>query len=393
MLNILLGLVYFSAGAGVESPFLNLAGNFAYLDFMILFLFPSSFKFQKESILLFLISLSLFVLSVLSIIFNFSNYTADNFVDSPFFYSVRFGFYAIVILITSNINWNLRIRLHLVRMFLLGLIFTVLHSWLVWYSEPVYGWGKIPYLTTAIYNPNTLVYYALIYLALDLFIPEVTVLTNIYLKFILRLIFVLTIVFSLSKAGWFILFMLLLLKFYISGFKYFLSMSLVSILVYITLTALLPLGEIESDFVDTFNGRITGSENSNEQRSTMFNTGIRMMMDYPILGIGPKNYRNFTKNYDGIPSRDPHNVFTWIGAELGVFAFALVISVFLVFIFYALYTFVNRKNRNAKWIPFFIVLLLQSFVSGLPLSDKALWYVFPLLLGLGKFNFGQRHMV
>ena len=384
MFNILLSLLYFCAGAGVENPYLNLAGNFSFFDFFIIFILPKKIKILNESLLMLILSCSLFLISSLSILYNIYNYSFDNSIDNPFFYSIRFGFYSLIILVISKNNLINQERFQLLRFFLYGILVTILHSWFVWFITPTYGWGKIPYLTSEIYNPNTLVFYSLIYLSLDLFIFELSYKLNKYLKFLFRLIMILTVLFCLSKAGWFILVLLLLFKLYLSSFKLVLSIFTFSILIYFSFLNYFPIGEIKSDLIDTFEGRFAGSENSNEQRSSMFKTGINMMIDNPLLGIGPKNYREFTKNYDGYASRDPHNVFSWIGAELGIFAFSILVSIFLIFSYYTIAYYFKWKKYFINWAPFFIVLLLQSFVSGLSISDKAIWYVFPLLFGLNN---------
>lgn len=384
---IVLSLIFFCAGAGVENPYLNLAGNFSIFDLFVIFILPQNFKILKESLLMLILSFSLLLLSSLSILYNLNHYSFENIIENPFFYSIRFGFYSLMILVISKKNILNKERFLLLRMFLFGIVFTILHSWIVWFTTPIYGWGKIPYLTSEIYNPNTLVFYSLIYLSLDLFILELTNKLNKYLRFLFRFIMIFTILFCLSKAGWLILVLLLLVKLFHSSFKLVLSICALSVFLYVSFLNYFPIGEIKSDLIDTFEGRFAGSENSNEQRSSMFITGINMMVDNPILGIGPKNYREFTKNYDGFASRDPHNVFSWIGAELGIFAFLTLVSIFLIFTFYSIAYQFNWKKYFINWIPFFTVLLLQSFVSGLPISDKAIWYVLPLLFGINNSYF------
>jgi O-antigen ligase len=122
---------------------------------------------------------------------------------------------------------------------------------------------------------------------------------------------------------------------------------------------------------------ITGA--SVRQRKDFILTSSRIISDFPLFGIGHKNYAEYSKRYSprGYGTRDPHNLYLMVASGLGLPA---------VFILGALLFFLGRSlviaRRYCDYDEYltlccfrsqFIVMLWLSNVSGFPIYVDIFW--------------------
>ena len=88
-----------------------------------------------------------------------------------------------------------------------------------------------------------------------------------------------------------------------------------------------------------------GTDDTSITRTTMWARGLQLMNDYPVLGIGYKNWSPYMKNLYGSPLL-PHNIFIEAGSELGY-------SGLVAFVLLILATFVinYRTRRLVRQLP------------------------------------------
>lgn len=111
------------------------------------------------------------------------------------------------------------------------------------------------------------------------------------------------------------------------------------------------------------------------QHQVIYSTSIKIFLDYPIFGIGPKNFRNickkekyktFTKedqSVDGCQTH-PHNTYVQLLTETGFVGFIFVFSLFFLILkklflqFYNLY-FLKKIYLKNYQICFYITILIS----------------------------------
>lgn len=68
------------------------------------------------------------------------------------------------------------------------------------------------------------------------------------------------------------------------------------------------------------------SDRSAQGRLEAWETGLNMMRAHPWFGVGPRNFVPVFPSYSGYEPRAPHNIFVMVGAEDGLPALALYIT-------------------------------------------------------------------
>jgi hypothetical protein len=99
--------------------------------------------------------------------------------------------------------------------------------------------------------------------------------------------------------------------------------------------AILPtdLGERTLATVEKNADAPAGLEASTRAHTALFWGGVRMMLDSPVLGVGPQRFRDYSRQYSGLDvSYVAHNTYLELGAEaglpvLGLFVLLVAISV------------------------------------------------------------------
>ena len=111
------------------------------------------------------------------------------------------------------------------------------------------------------------------------------------------------------------------------------------------------------------------------QHQVIYNTSYKIFLDYPIFGVGVKNFRNYCKlekyktytdedqSIDGCQTH-PHNSYIQLLTETGVFGFLFVITFLylvlkkLLLQFYYLYFLKKRYLEDYK-ICFYVAILIS----------------------------------
>lgn len=136
-----------------------------------------------------------------------------------------------------------------------------------------------------------------------------------------------------------------------------------------------------------------GLEASNRAHQALFWAALRMIVDNPIFGVGPLNFKSLSTLYTGLPQGNiAHNSFLEVAAEFGLPMFA----VFMLLIFTTFRTLnaatrlagTNEGWRIAGWAEGLRSGLLGFLVAGFFISaqyEKMFWLAVFLTIVLGRF--------
>lgn len=91
-------------------------------------------------------------------------------------------------------------------------------------------------------------------------------------------------------------------------------------------------------------------KSQSKTRQILWETGIRISMDYPYTGVGIGNYKNFYQEYSGSnrPYSDAHNILLNMSSEIGTPFMVISILLILIIGFGALVQYFNRDKKNIK---------------------------------------------
>lgn len=89
----------------------------------------------------------------------------------------------------------------------------------------------------------------------------------------------------------------------------------------------------------------------NIHRLNIWSSTVELIKDYPILGVGPGNWKLIAPKYfsekfnhiDELTWVRPHNDYLWVLAELGIIGLLLFISVFVIIFYYLLKIILSRN--------------------------------------------------
>ena len=109
-----------------------------------------------------------------------------------------------------------------------------------------------------------------------------------------------------------------------------------------------------SDFLKMRYGKaqiIESNFSGNSVYFNLYNSGIKVFTNYPILGVGNKNYRveacerrNIDKNYDYLCNTHPHQIYIEFLAEHGLIGTTILLFIFFKLIFSKLRIISMTKN-------------------------------------------------
>jgi hypothetical protein len=373
----LLYLFFLGAGIGIDFPFLSIGGlpinDAIFLAWACLVL--TSTKLELNWVLCGLASLFL-----ISLISTFLMAARGLPVGSPeAFYCLRWLGYLALVAYLQNVPYGWDDVRKLLFSYVCGVCFLAIIAWIYWTFDPKYFWADTPYLSTEQFNPNTLGFYIATAtpLLLYLLVSARSRLELIKLS-LLASILLITAFFSYSKGTW-----LTIVASAIFFFGLTLRQSCRKILrlipAFLTVAGLLYfiLGPAISNAVFI---RFKGSSGSNSQRLSMIETAFDVGNHFFFFGAGPKTYYYYALQFNSeAAARDPHNMFAWIYAELGFFAVIVVSS--MLFFWLPMKTIFSHFGKYEKTLifSFTFVLLLQSFVTGMPASASASWLIMGIL--------------
>ena len=86
-----------------------------------------------------------------------------------------------------------------------------------------------------------------------------------------------------------------------------------------------------------------GLDASNRAHTALFWGGVRMMIDSPIIGVGPQRFKDYSRQYSGLDvDYIAHNTYLELGAEAGL----VVLSLFLLLLLTTVVT-LGRAEKTA----------------------------------------------
>lgn len=395
---------FFTVGLGIENGYVNIAGNFSLGDLGIFLTFFYIIFYQKKyhKFHLYMLIPSVFgVISLMSIVNVI--YQGIELNTSIYGYLARWFYYSLLLFVLSSYFKNLNSIGNSIIFILLGFLTQTLIVWINWYFNgfSFMGIPTLAYIEN--YNANTIGFYSSIAfaLSLSLFYIPIKINKNLHFLFVffLLILFFITGFLSLSKGAW-VCILLTSMIYMLFNFKvnsYSFAFLLIAI---ISLNYMYVIYGDYFELVDVINARIGSSVGSNAQRADMFFSTFRMLEDFIWLGGGPKSYELFGFYYvaGGHMSADPHTAIGGIFAELGIFAgFYFIFIIFLLIPVYLIqiYYFSSSEIRLIV-LPlfcFFITLILFSFLSGLPASDKLLWLLIAVIYSIKTHKIGENHVL
>ena len=124
----------------------------------------------------------------------------------------------------------------------------------------------------------------------------------------------------------------------------------------------------------------------------MFVTSWKMFVENPLLGIGPNNFRIVCSDYiyytsNLVCSTHPHSITFQLLAELGIFGFIAVFSVFCYF-FYKSFLLTLSKHYSHNSLGIYSLqccILLYLFPLMITGNFFLSWYGFIFYLPIGLF--------
>lgn len=110
-----------------------------------------------------------------------------------------------------------------------------------------------------------------------------------------------------------------------------------------------------------------------------YDSAIKMFLDKPILGIGPKMFRYYCdfEIYFVLNScsTHPHNSYIQLLAETGIIPFLILLIIFIYFLKIYLKQFLSIfKNKNAYYSTHFILMLSSVFITLWPLAPTGSFF-------------------
>lgn len=386
VLPLLLYVYAFHAGLGIEFPIANFVGNFGIGDLALLcalmLLAVSNRTFRIAPVSLFPVALG--IISALSWALS-PLHGWDNFRPDAWGFVVRWLSYAALLVIVPAIVVNQERLRWCLRWLTIGVLTQLLLAWLLWRLDPRFQFFGLPWLGSATFNANTLGFYLAVSVPL-LFAFLVQSRSWLVRSSMLALMAIVLVsaFFTSSKGAWATITVILGISIIVSVFSRSRAGNgavLALILAAGILTSYIYTGDTVLELVQQ---RWAASAGSNLQRLEMIEAATEMAADHPLFGAGPKSYDSIGYLYARHES-DPHNVYVWLAAEIGLLGlsmYLLVLIVALPYYWLRLRRIERRSGSQQRFVFLGIVIavVLMSFVTGLPASDKVFWLTLSLLV-------------
>ena len=165
--------------------------------------------------------------------------------------------------------------------------------------------------------------------------------------------------------------------------------------------------DIQNRFGNQFFGALTKNGIShfyfNSQYGAHFGTGIKMIMNHPLTGIGFKNFHNECekKKYEDKKfllsdsdlrcSTHPHQIHLDIASSIGIIGYLILISSFIYLIFSGFKKYIRSKNlfllSSISFLIFTLFLPLPSGSFFTSYGATIFWTNIGIILAFKNFNF------
>ena len=360
----------------ISIPFLLITGPFlpdlALITICIIYLFNNFFSdirkyYKNYFVILFLIFYFFFILSSL-----FSDYSSISITRSIGY--IRFLIFTLAVIYILNSNPKV----------VKGLFYSILVCFLIlildgffqfYFKENIFGFVMQQNRTSSFFK-DELIYGSYLSKFLPIFLSLFFLIKkkNNKLNIIFSIIFILS-VFAITISGersslfltiLILLYLMMMLKL---NFK---ILSIFFVTIFFGVGLLVTLNETVKNRIIIFTKNQIFSENKTYLFSEDHNGHLLSALDIfkqnnKIIGIGPKNYRNYCFNnekYNNKPyvcSSHPHNTYIQILLETGILGFTILIFIFFIIIYLSLRHFFLKLIKRKYLLSNFQVCLLSFY--------------------------------
>ena len=392
-------------GIGIMMP-LSLSFSAHYIAipesiFILLLLFSifwtrvraSRIKFSPPAVLLVILAFCFISLGLVSSLVALSN---SNFGEVSLLHLLRWSIYALLVVILSQYLRDQEFRILFIGGMFVGVMATGVFLWIFWLLDKRYLLG-IPILHLRDHeslgitlNRNTFGLYLAMGFPLGVYLYSCAS-TTVGRLCIMGLIcfLIISTVLTFSRGAWISLALLLLI--YI---VYFLHTTLTrsKLIMSLTVIMVIVIGYIFSNIKDYLDVLSVWAQQIDDVTRVAFVTdSIRIIIEYPLFGVGPGNYLTAAVHLDLNPTKDPHNAFLWIGADYGLFGLIIVSGIIFFPLFYIFYIkmFTNRYfDRCELYLTFSLgcYLSVRALTTGVILSSELIWTVIALTISMASFR-------
>lgn len=318
-----------------------------------------------------------------------------NFGEASLVHLLRWFVFALLVLTLTHYLSDPAVRSLFIKSMFLGVVFTGVLSWMVWVRDQNYL-QRVPFLHIrdpellgSPLNRNTLGLYLAMGFPLGVYVYSYSR-SRIARLLVLGLIgFLLISTFLTFSRGAWIGSALLLVTFIIYYVKldrlrkissWFL-LSIIGIISFYVSKNLKVHLETFFRWYDNIDART---------RMSYLKDSIDILIQYPLIGVGPGNYHAAAVQMDLHTTRDPHNSFSWVGAEYGLIGL-LIIALLILFPLFSLFYRKTVKRICFERIESFLIvslgiyLFVRSWTTGVVVSSELLWVLIALTITMPAF--------
>lgn len=356
-----------------------ISGSFGYIDLLLpLLLLTTAYKKKIVLDFFFFALCGLAILTCASSLYAVSSGVLDDYKIGYIFRSLYFVALYALFLNSDVSNENI------IKVIMISLIFSLILCFYIWTTSPRYfGITSMPMLhildspTGIKVNRNESGLHASLLFALSLYGLVYKRFFNNSTNLFIVIISLLAVALTFSKGAWILS---LIAAFLIIFNRYKLTKFLMVSCIFIAFLFLLPLSDLL--FLDAVLTRFSNSGHTNAFRLGYLIDAINIGTENIFFGIGPGNYKEYATENGYLITVDPHNTFAQSFAELGIGGLLLVSLLYASSIYQSYF---NIKKEKIYIIIFVLIVMLlaDSFISGLSLSMKILYILAAITMRRG----------
>ncbi|MGB5824670.1 MAG: O-antigen ligase family protein [Proteocatella sp.] len=373
-MNWLAILLFIDAGMGTSIPFNNIYGNFSIIDIVVILgILLYGLKQRKkihirnESFKIATIYFLFAICQLIAIILAQNNMLqALGPVARNIYYALLFVFLAPAVDDYPKYEF-------LIKAFILGISINMLNVLYLWSLNKTYI-GSFMYLNNGLINRNVVYYYSVISIVFINHIINISKMKST--KYLFGMVLILVTIVSLltfSKGAWLLLIVAYILSLRIAFIKSSIARKIIILITLISMGVLINYYGISSQFYDT---KVQNYSYEEDARLDYKIFALETAIKHP-MGIGPKNYKEYTSKYAPHPSTtDPHDAALTVLVDSGIIAFMLYIYLQYIYIKKIIKFKMNENKLKLKYITSgllincYIVYFLLSLLTGMVFTSK-----------------------
>lgn len=397
MINKLLDLSYYffillffpSFVSGIFLPNL-ICGIFVLIN--LIFNFQNLKKLFSKYLLVSYYFIFFYLLIIVSSLL--SNYTIHSLESSALYFTYLIYVLSLIILFTKKKEFR---KLFFLCGVMTCLILSVDALYEIANGSNILGFSSIDGRIAGLFGSRWVLGRYLIYilpLLVGMYFLEKDIFDNYkYLFFITMVLTSIIIIFSGERAAFimFFIYLFLIFIFLLNKLPTIKTLQFFALIIFLVILPFL-FSETSERIKDNFLLYLTSTDFEKNQYLAMFLTSWKMFIENPLIGIGPNNFRYDCSDSIYYVSKwscstHPHSTFFQLLAEIGIFGFIIVYSVFGFFAYKAL-TLVFSKSLSPKSFGIYsiqcsiIIYLFPLIITG---NFFLSWYGFIYYLPIALF--------